>query len=399
MDLWLASGALAALVAVPILRTPAALAFLLAGCFLIARHPTAMAALFLRFWYILLLPLFCLFSFLWSQFPAETFRFSLQMGASVAIGIAIAGRMPPRMFCQVLFWLMGATIVLSLGLGTSRDDTGAFLGLYGSKNAMAGAAATFAVVAAGIAISRRTAIWIRATAVAGVVLGLGLVVLAQSVMALAVAPLTLGMLAVAASLHRFQPAARATMAAFSMLTATLAGLLVAMHFDALTLALLETTGKDITLTGRTDLWTLAMEFIAERPLLGVGYQAFWVKGYAPAEAMWFMFGIESRSGFNFHNTYLNNAVEIGIVGVAMQIGNLYGGTVLAGLWAIRTGASEAALLFALNLMVTMASFVEVPIFFQFSLRTVLVVATLVYAIQELKRLRGYTGAQSAIGRG
>ena len=37
---------------------------------------------------------------------------------------------------------------------------------------------------------------------------------------------------------------------------------------------LDLTGKDITLTGRTDLWTVALVQISERPLLGVGFQAF-----------------------------------------------------------------------------------------------------------------------------
>jgi exopolysaccharide production protein ExoQ len=35
-------------------------------------------------------------------------------------------------------------------------------------------------------------------------------------------------------------------------------------------------GKEVTLTGRTEIWTAVIESIARRPVLGYGYQAFWL---------------------------------------------------------------------------------------------------------------------------
>ena len=35
-------------------------------------------------------------------------------------------------------------------------------------------------------------------------------------------------------------------------------------------------GKDATLTGRTGIWSAVIDSIAKRPLLGYGYQAFWL---------------------------------------------------------------------------------------------------------------------------
>ena len=96
------------------------------------------------------------------------------------------------------------------------------------------------------------------------------------------------------------------------------------------------TGKDVTLTGRTDLWAVAFQEIAERPVLGTGFQAFWVQGNPLAEELWAMFGIDSRSGFHFHNTLLSNAVEIGIVGVALQAVVFFGGLGASLVWAIRS---------------------------------------------------------------
>ena len=81
---------------------------------------------------------------------------------------------------------------------------------------------------------------------------------------------------------------------------------------------LDATGKDVTLTGRTDLWAVAFQEIAERPLLGVGFQAFWVHGNPLAEQLWAQFGISGRGGFHFHNTLISNTVEIGLLGAALQ---------------------------------------------------------------------------------
>jgi exopolysaccharide production protein ExoQ len=94
--------------------------------------------------------------------------------------------------------------------------------------------------------------------------------------------------------------------------------LLIVHIDAVSAAILAATGKDITLTGRTDLWRIGLEQIAERPWLGTGYQAFWQPGNPEAEHLWRAFGIASRTGFHFHNLYLSNAVEIGIPGAALQ---------------------------------------------------------------------------------
>jgi exopolysaccharide production protein ExoQ len=126
-----------------------------------------------------------------------------------------------------------------------------------------------------------------------------------------------------------------------------------------------------------------MSHIAERPLFGLGYQAFWVQTNASAEALWRMFGIAGRGGFNFHNTYISNAVEIGIVGVTLQVAVLYGALIGAGIWALRSHRAEAAGLFALVLMVTASSFIEVPVFFQFSISTVNIVCILVFAIRAV----------------
>jgi exopolysaccharide production protein ExoQ len=198
------------------------------------------------------------------------------------------------------------------------------------------------------------------------------------------APTLLAILLVMA-VPRMGPAAALFLAAIAGLALILAGLAVSAHARPLMDLVLETTGKDLTLTGRTDLWDVAADLIAQRPLLGVGYQAFWVQGHADAEALWLMFGIEGRTGFNFHNMYISNAVEIGILGVLLQCAILFGAGLQTARWAIRSGEAVPALFFALTFMVILASVIEVQLFFQFSLRTVLVLAAFVYANEALRR--------------
>ncbi len=85
---------------------------------------------------------------------------------------------------------------------------------------------------------------------------------------------------------------------------------------------LKATGKDITLTGRTVLWEEAIKIGMRNPLLGVGLGAFWVQGNPEAEAMWYKFFIFNRTGFHFHNLFINIFVEIGLIGVFLW-GTMY----------------------------------------------------------------------------
>jgi exopolysaccharide production protein ExoQ len=195
---------------------------------------------------------------------------------------------------------------------------------------------------------------------------------------------------------RMSRAQKAFTGVLMTMTGVLAMLIVAGYGEELFESLLDITGKDVTLTGRTELWAYGREVIAEHPLLGVGYQAFWVQGYGPAEMLWATFGIASRMGFNFHNTYISNAVEIGIVGLAIQLVLLYGAWFGVLAWALRTPRPESAFPASFLTMVICASFGEVSVFFQFSVTSIIVICALVYAM-EAGRARRRQTSPAAIG--
>jgi exopolysaccharide production protein ExoQ len=75
-------------------------------------------------------------------------------------------------------------------------------------------------------------------------------------------------------------------------------------------------GKDLTLTGRTVLWEQALLLIAQKPVEGLGYYAFWLGDSFEAQIILFNNGIGDGRAFHFHNTYLQMAVDTGIVGAA-----------------------------------------------------------------------------------
>jgi len=97
--------------------------------------------------------------------------------------------------------------------------------------------------------------------------------------------------------------------------------LVGAVMAALNLGLLDFVlgifGKDSTLTGRTYLWEQGWEAAQQFPILGYGYAAYWVQGFAEAERLWAEFYITTRTGFHFHNTYIETLVELGFVGVTL----------------------------------------------------------------------------------
>ncbi|MCP3411729.1 O-antigen ligase [Bradyrhizobium sp. CCGB01] len=73
---------------------------------------------------------------------------------------------------------------------------------------------------------------------------------------------------------------------------------------------------DPTFTGRSDVWQLALAAVAEKPVIGHGYAAFWDDATARQTAQ----GAEwATSAAHSHNSYLELAVTIGLPGLALVV--------------------------------------------------------------------------------
>lgn len=78
---------------------------------------------------------------------------------------------------------------------------------------------------------------------------------------------------------------------------------------------LSSMGKDITLTGRTDIWAAVIEKIRERPLLGYGYSGFWLG--ENSESVDVLQNIEWEGAPNAHNGLLDLWIDLGFLGVSV----------------------------------------------------------------------------------
>jgi exopolysaccharide production protein ExoQ len=362
--------------------TMAALLFLAAGLGIAALQPRLAVDAVLRWWIVLVLPAYCVLSLIWSQFPGGTLRYGLQLAATIVIALVIANRVSLRNLIRCLFFALLIGTVLSVGLGRI-SASGAWLGIFSSKNAFASHIALQLLVSLAILLDGSESRLLRLTAVGAAAISMPLLVLAQSAGVLVViGPCVAAMLAVAISRH-FTGPQKLFLAGLCGLTIVAVGGAAILFADVLLAELLDATGKDVTLTGRTELWAVGMSLIADNPVLGAGYRGFWVQGYAPAERLWALFYVPSGSGFNFHNTYISNAVEIGLLGLSIQLALIYG-ALLALLWlAVVRPDAHVVFLLGIHMLLVLRSFIEVEVFFEFSLRTVLAVCTFVYAMRLL----------------
>jgi exopolysaccharide production protein ExoQ len=370
--------AILALQFVPMVGTLAALAFMVSALVFVARRPNAIPVELLGQAGLCLLVLWCLASVLWSDYPATSLRHGLQLALTVVFAIALSQRLPPLVLLKILAVCFLIACAASLASGRARADGLGLLGIYGSKNAMASASSLLFLIGICLGIDRRLPARWRGLGAIGVALGSLLLVRANSVgsaVATAAVCLALVVLVILRHLTGAQRLVLGTLAGLALV----AGLLVSIaYIDQISATILQATGKDLSLTGRTDLWRIALDEIAARPILGAGFQAVWVPGNPLAEALWQEFGIETRTGFHFHNAYLSNAVEIGVPGAALQATLVFGALFGALAWVIRDLRAETLFLALFMVRQITLSMIEVPFFFQFDIGTILTAAAIVY---------------------
>lgn len=278
---------------------------------------------------LLALPALALMSVLWSDNPSGTLRFGLQFAITVAAALLIARRTPGAALLGSLFCALLAACVLSalfgayvpLGVGGQT----AFVGVFGSKNELAMVASLCLLGGVSVTLDGRQPGVMRIVGILGAALGAYLLFKSRSAGAAISTVVGLGFLLSLFVLTFAGFKARGWAAA----GVALAILPLAVAADPMRSEaerfMVQVLGKDPTLTGRTYLWQRAGEYVADRPALGHGYQAFWRQGNLEAEGLWRFGKIQERAGFNFHNQYIEVLVDLGVLGLIVFVACLIAG--------------------------------------------------------------------------
>lgn len=315
-------------------------------------------------WLPLLFAAYVCFSVFWSQAPGTTARTAIQYFSHIACAYVAARTVSVRTL--TIGALVGIFVVMlySLKVGQYSEDvldgTYNFVGAFASKNQIGFVASLgiyFSIVF--LAFLRRGRLSFILT-VPIVLLSAYLLVVSHSATSMASIPAVLALVALLAMSKLLSRRYRRVIFLVG------AGLLVVVAFVALNLGLMDFVlgifGKDSTLTGRTYLWEQGWDTVQRSPILGVGYAAYWVQGFAEAERLWNEFYITTRTGFHFHNTYIEALVELGFVGATMiafiMLRTLYGHVSAV---IFRAWQAESVVLIGVMVLLLIRSFVEVEI--------------------------------------
>jgi exopolysaccharide production protein ExoQ len=186
------------------------------------------------------------------------------------------------------------------------DFPGAWRGAWSHKNNLGYYMSVSFIVFVASAIANPPRRWLWAIAAAG---ALALVLLSTSktgLVSCAIAAACFPLMAIT----RRGPAW--AVAGTGLLVLALAGLAVSLWLAPDLLFGL--VGKDVTLTGRTSIWSAVLRQIAQRPVLGYGYGAVWDNKSLWGPLPW----ISLQQGFvtnEAHNTWLGIWLELGYVGL------------------------------------------------------------------------------------
>lgn len=285
--------------------------YLWCGFLVLPRWKTTLGAV-LDAWLILLLPALTIVSSLWSIDPLLTLRRSSFFTLSTIMAIYLGERYTIEefagLFTEAQCWLIFGSVAmffLSPGKVLDPSHAGAWRGLTIHKNVFGESMAVTVLLLMLVRLKQHSVL--RAVFFAAAVL---LLYLAHSVTPTLACGVVILLIPVLRRVSRLRIQERVV--AYTVFGATaLLGILLTVNYSDELLPLL---GKDSTLSGRAQLWSLVMDAIWKRPILGYGYEAFW-QGFKGDSR-----GILEATGWLVpmaHNGYLDLWLSIGLVGLAV----------------------------------------------------------------------------------
>jgi exopolysaccharide production protein ExoQ len=332
---------------------------------------------------IWLFPGFALLSALWSQTMGGTLRYGAEFVSTVGCALLAAALLTPRQLISALMCCLLVVAMVSIAFGRTQVDplsgVASFVGVFAQKNELAFFVSLMLLGSLATMLDKAQPIAFRLLGFLALGVEAPLLVMTRSAASEITAVVAAGVLIANLFVSRLSRFGRARLFFACVMIMLPALALVGLADDGVNYFIVKVMGKDMTLTGRTVLWEHAATLIPSHPMLGVGFQAFWRQNEVEAESLWNQFHILSRTGFHFHNTYVEAVIELGYIGGALLVATVL--SVMVGVlrWSWRTGSIPASFFVALMACLLVRSFVEVDMTFPFQIGTFLLFVAARYA--------------------
>lgn len=263
---------------------------------------------------ILIVPL----SFFWSAMPDKTYTGSISMIGTTLFGLYLASRFTLQEQLHLIAAAFGIVLATSILFIIALPKYGIMGGIHAGlprgvfthKNMMG----KFMVLSSCIFL-----LLIRSTGRpsfknfypwAGFLVSVALMVGSSSINAIVSGAFLLSLVLISGQLFQL----RLHLLVPTLLMLGLFAWAVSIWFIDFATVIVEAFDRDLTLTGRTDIWTYAIDKILERPWLGYGFAGFW-------------HGLDGESAYvvravrwatpNAHNGYLDFILQLGIIGFTL----------------------------------------------------------------------------------
>ncbi len=259
-----------------------------------------------------------LLSFLWSPFPKDSLRSGIVAFQTAFFSLYVASCYSLKEQIRLIGLALGIVIVFNLFYTLAfpsqaihtGEHQGAWRGIFVHKNILAEISTYSATIFLFLRMTMRRFNYL---AWGGLLLSIALLLLSTSKTALMVF-LTLFILfqfykGLRWENHRSIMILNITIFLFGAMSILLVS-------NAATI--LQSMGKDLTLTGRTEIWEGAIARIEQRPWLGYGRDAFWHPKSNLPEAIGEEIG-ENYVPPHAHNGFVNLACDLGTIGLSFFI--------------------------------------------------------------------------------
>jgi O-antigen ligase len=188
-----------------------------------------------------------------------------------------------------------------------------------------------------------------------VLTAIGLVIMSQSSTALGAGVVTLLICLFVRRLAVSERPARASLVVGALFAAVLLGLLSGTVFSAV----LGLSGKDSTLTGRTDIWSGVWDAIEQRPWQGYGAGGVWSN--PSVDPAWSILRGLGFTVFHSHNGFLEILLLLGVIGLGLYLWLMWS-TVRLAVSNLRAETQTAVFAIGYVVLIVVLSITEVAVF-------------------------------------